>query len=366
MTTSPNNAAPGAPSGDPPAQPEESGEVIVPRSRRTSPVRAARLREPIGLVVGLAVLVILGLKLAPANSLELEYAVSLALFAVATNLLLGFGGLVSFGQGVFYAVGAYVVSLGWMHHSLTFTEAMLVAPVAGAAVALPLGLLALRTRRLYFALLTLTFSQLAYVILENQAGVTGGSNGVFGSMLPNWLLGSRGSFFFVLAVTALSIGILWKITRSPFGMVLRAIRDNRERVEALGVNVFAHELVAFVLSGFFCAIAGSLFVVYSQSSYPELAVWTNSGIPIFMAVIGGMYTFFGPVLGAFVYELSNHYLIEHTQDWQIVLGVVLLVIVLLRPDGLAGTLHAIGARIRRRRDAATSDVAARRKLDGDL
>ena len=366
MTTSANNPAPGALSGDPRVQPQEPDDVTDRRIRRTPPLRLARLRQLAAVVGGLTVLVVLGLTLAPASSLELEYAVSLALFAVATNLLLGFGGLVSFGQGVFYAVGAYVVSLGWMHHSLTFTEAMLVAPVAGAAVALPLGLLALRTRRLYFALLTLTFSQLAYVILENQAGVTGGSNGVFGPMLPSWLLGSRGSFFFVLAVTALSIGILWKITRSPFGLVLRAIRDNRERVEALGVNVFAHELAAFVLSGFFCAIAGSLFVVYSQSSYPELAVWTNSGIPIFMAVIGGMYTFFGPVLGAFVYELSNHYLIEHTQDWQIVLGVVLLIIILLRPDGLAGSFHAVGARIGRRRVAATSDVTDCREADSDV
>lgn len=311
--------------------------LIVP----SRPIRVAAL------VACVALIAMLGASLAPSNSLELEYILSLALFAVATNLLLGFGGLVSFGQGVFYGVGAYVVTLGWMHHSLSFTEAMLLSPIAGAVVAVPLGLLALRTRRLYFSLLTLTFSQLAYVIVQGQSGVTGGSNGVFGPMLPSWLASPRNSFFFIFVIVLVSIAVLWKVTRSPFGLVLRSIRDNRERVEALGVNVFAHELAAFVISGFFCALAGSLFVVYSQSSYPELLMWTSSGVPIFMAVIGGMYSFFGPVLGAFVYEIASHYLIQYTTDWQAILGAVLLVIVLFRPDGLAGTFTAVSGRLRR-------------------
>ncbi len=321
---------------------------------RATPAR--RALRPMAVVACLIALVVLGMSLSPSNALELQYATSLALFAVATNLMLGFGGLVSFGQGVFYGVGAYTVALGWMHHSLSFGEAMVVAPFLGAAVAVVLGALALRTRRLYFALLTLTLSQLAYVIAENQANFTGGTNGVFGSMVPTWLLDPRNSFLFTLALVTVSIAILWKVTRSPFGLVLRAIRDNRSRVEALGVNVFAHELAAFVISGFFCSVAGTLFVVYSQSSYPELLNWTSSGVPIFMAVIGGMYSFLGPVLGAFVYEFANHFLIQYTQDWQLVLGVVLLIIVLLRPDGLAGAGSAVVARVRHARTVrATHD-----------
>lgn len=323
---------------------EDPRRVDASVGRRAATSWRVRITLLAAVVVAIA---ILGGILAPSNSLELEYILSLALFAVATNLMLGFGGLVSFGQGVFYGVGAYVVSLGWMHHSLSFTEAMLLAPVAGAVVAVPLGLLALRTRRLYFSLLTLTLSELAYVIFQDQTGVTGGSNGVFGPMIPTWLVSPRNSFYFIFVIVVISIAILWKVTRSPFGLVLRSIRDNRERVEALGVNVFAHELAAFVISGFFCALAGSLFVVYSQSSYPELLMWTSSGVPIFMAVIGGMYSFFGPVLGAFVYEIANHYLIQYTRDWQAILGVVLLVIVLFRPDGLAGTFATVSARLRR-------------------
>ena len=343
---------------------ERGAGVGVDRAASRVSRRAAR---PIALAVGLIVVVVLGMTLSPSNALELQYAIGLALFAVATNLMLGFGGLVSFGQGVFYGVGAYTVSLGWMHHSLSFTEAMVIAPFAGAAIAVVLGAIALRTRRLYFALLTLTLSQLAYVIAENQANFTGGTNGVFGSMVPTWLLNPRHSFLFTFALVVVSLAILWKVTRSPFGLVLRAIRDNRSRVEALGVNVYAHELAAFVISGFFCSLAGALFVVYSQSSYPELLNWTSSGVPIFMAVIGGMYSFLGPVLGAFVYEFSNHFLIQYTQDWQLVLGVVLLAIVLLRPDGLAGAGSALAARIRhaRARRADERPRATANEMEGE-
>lgn len=324
------------------AGPRPSGESGV------MPVRRAVVVRRIGAVVACLVAVsILGAVLPVSSALDLEYVVSLALFAVATNLLLGFGGMVSFGQGVFYGVGAYVVALGWMHHLLSFVEAMVLAPFAGAAVAFFLGLLALRTRRLYFALITLAFSQLGYTIVQDQSSFTGGSNGVFGAMLPNWLLDPRTAFFFVLVVSTLAIAVLWKVTASPFGLVLRAIRDNRERVDAMGVNVFAHQLAAFVISGFFCAIAGSLFVVYSQSAYPALMEWTSSGTPVFMAVIGGMYLFPGPIVGAFVYQLANIYLIEHTQDWQIILGVVLLAVVLLRPDGLTGSIEGLRSLVRR-------------------
>ena len=332
----------------------------VPASAATGSL-ASRVGRAAALVAFVALVVVLGLTLAPANALELQYAVSLTLFAVATNLILGFGGLVSFGQGIFYGVGAYTVALGWMHQSLNFTEAMVLAPFFGAVAAIPLGMLALRTRRLYFSLLTLTMSQLAYVIAENQTNLTGGTNGVFGAMVPSWLLDPHTSFLFTVAIVAVAIAILWKIVHSPFGLVLRAIRDNRERVEALGVNVYAHELVAFVISAFFCSLAGSLFVVYSQSSYPEILNWTASGVPVFMAVIGGMYSFFGPVVGAFVYEFASHYLIEYTQDWQLVIGVVLLAIVLLRPDGLAGSLGSLRAWLRRRRppvDGAPAAAAA--------
>lgn len=299
-----------------------------------------------------AAAVVLGVILPIPSSLELEYAISLAVFAVATNLLVGFGGLVSFGQGVFYGLGAYVVALGWLHHGLSFWPAMALAPVAGAGLAVLIGLVALRTRMLYFALLTLAFTQLAYVIVEEQYNFTSGANGIFGQLVPTWLTDARNSFFFVLGISVVCLVVMWKVTASPFGLALKAIRDNRNRAEALGINVFRTQLVAMAISGFFCAVAGTLFVVYSQSTNPDLFLWTSSGIPVFMLVLGGMYRFLGPVLGALVYELAHHFLIQYTQDWQIVLGVLLLVIVLFRPDGLAGTFAQVTKRWSRQgRDA---------------
>lgn len=322
---------------------EDSGVAATPTQNKPT-LKHTKVRKPL-LLVGLVLsAALLGSILPPTYSLVLEYAISLTVFAVATNLLLGFGGLISFGQGIFYGIGAYTIALGWSHHSLTFWQAMLVAPLVGAAASIFMGLVALRTRRLYFSLLTLAFSQLAYVIVEEQYGFTSGANGIFGAMVPGWLASPRNGFYFVLALTVLSLLVMAKIVSSPFGLVLRSIRDNRDRAEALGINVFRHQLVAMAISGFFCTVAGTMFVVYSQSTYPELFLWTSSGIPVFMVVIGGMYSFLGPALGAIVYEIAHHFLIAHTKDWQLVLGVVLLVIVLFRPDGLVGTFDFLKTR----------------------
>ncbi len=291
----------------------------------------------IGIVGGLA---LAGAYLPLATALDVRNAIGLALFAVATNLLLGYGGLVSFGQAALYGIGAYTVMLGWQQWGWSFWTGFVVAPLLGAAVAAAIGMIALRTRQLYFALLTLAFTQLAFTLAHQQYEFTGGDNGVFGEVLPGWLADERQGYMFTLGVAAVSIFLLWRVVTSPFGLTLRAIRENRDRMQALGVNVYLHELTAFVISGFFCAIAGVLFVVHTQSAYPQLLEWTKSGEPILMAVIGGMFSFLGPVVGAFVYTLGQQELVQQTTSWKLVLGVILLAIVLLRPDGLAGLLSA--------------------------
>jgi branched-chain amino acid transport system permease protein len=297
-------------------------------------------RRPV--LFGLA-LIVIAAALAPvvlsaAALLNLQDAAGLALFAGATNLLVGYGGLVSFGQGAFYGIGAYTVALAWLHLHASFWVSFACAPVAGAVAALAVGLLALRTRRLYFALLTLAVSQLLYVVVQQQVRFTGGANGVFGAMLPGFLSSSGNGYWFTLAVAVAGLLVLWQVTRSPFGLTLRAIRENRERAEALGVNVFRHQLLAFVISGAFCALAGVLFVVYDQSANPDLLNWTESGYPILMAVLGGQYTFLGPALGALIYEQARDVLLVNFTDSQLVFGLVLLVIMLAAPDGVAGLL----------------------------
>ena len=324
---------------------ETLGALPERPGRSRALLRAARTFAVAVALVG--ALALAGAYLPLATALDVENAIGLALFAVATNLLLGYGGLVSFGQAVFYGIGAYTVMLGWQHWDWSFWTGFVVAPLLAAAVAAAIGLVALRTRQLYFALLTLAFTQLAYTLAQQQYGFTGGDNGVFGDVLPAWLADERQGYMFTLGVVAVCCFILWRIVTSPFGLTLRAIRENRDRMEALGVNVFLHELVAFVISGFFCAIAGVLFVVHTQSAYPQLFEWTKSGEPILMAVIGGMYSFLGPVIGAFVYTLGQQELVQRTEYWRFVLGAILLLIVLVRPDGLAGLVSAGWRRVRR-------------------
>jgi branched-chain amino acid transport system permease protein len=321
---------------------QKHSERLVPFVGR-GPVDVHRRPRQVALRVGgvvalLVLLLVAGQVLDIARLLTLEEALALAAFAMASNLLIGYGGLVSFGQAAFFGIGSYTVALGWLHWQLSFWLALVIAPLIGGAVAGVIGLLALRSRRLYFALLTLAFSQLCYVLAQERYTFTQGANGVIGPMLPDSLIDPRRAYLFVLAVAAAAALVLWKITTSPFGLVLRATRENRERIQALGVNVFGHQLLAFVISGAFCSLAGVLFVVYSQSAYPELLDWTQSGYAVYMVVIGGMFTFLGPALGAGVYTFANQYLAQHTSDWQLILGLILLLIVLFRPDGLAGLL----------------------------
>jgi branched-chain amino acid transport system permease protein len=293
-------------------------------------------------------MVLLAFVLGENTLLTMQEVFALAVFATATNLLLGQGGLVSFGQAVFYGLGAYTVTLGWLHWQLPFWATFIIAPVLGAIVAVPVGLVALRARRLYFALSTLAFSELGYQLVESRYDFTKGANGVFGPFVPVSLTYPRTGYFFLLAVTVVSLLLLWKVNYSPFGLVLRAIRENRDRMQALGVNVYLHQLIAFVVSGAFCALAGAMFVVFSQSSYPELFDWTTSGEPIFMAVIGGMGTFLGPALGALVYQFGHDQLVLYFSDWQLVLGGVLLLIVMFWPEGILGALIRVVALVRNR------------------
>lgn len=326
-------------------------EVVTERVSRPAAVPAPRplsMRSAALVVAAVAIVALLGARTPVPTVLLIENILILGLFGVATNLLLGYGGLVSFGQAAFFGLGAYVVALNFSHRHGSYWLALVVAPFVGAVAAAIVGGLALRTQRLYFALLTLAFSELFTTIAQKWYSVTGGDNGIFGAMLPSSLAQPRVGFMFVLAVVAVALLVLWKVTVSPFGLTLRAIRENRERAAALGIDVYRHQLVAFVISGFFCSLAGALLVVHDQSAYPQLLDWTTSGTPIFTAVIGGMFEFLGPVAGATIYQLGHDLAVRYTNDWQLVLGIVLLAVVLFAPGGVAGVIRAGMPRLRGR------------------
>lgn len=337
---------------------ESQVETVPTEPATESPSGAASssLRKALTVVAGpallLAVMVSLGQILDPTDIFTLRLVVVYALFALATNLLIGYGGLVSFGQAAFFGAGAYTVALGWLHWETSFWLTFALAPAVGGVLAFVVGAICLRTRRLYFALLTLAFSQLFYVAANAGFEFTRGADGVFGAIVPEFLRGRDplNGYTFILTVASIAALLLWKITVSPFGLVLRATRENRERMQALGVNVYAHQLMAFVISGCFCAVAGALYVVASGSATLDLFAWTQSGDVVYMVVIGGMYSFLGPALGALLYTFGLDYVTQSEfGHWQLFLGLALLAVVLFRPDGLAGLLSPKGWRDRLRR-----------------
>ena len=342
-------------------------DVEPPNTARTfsgAPGKENRRRRLLRAIAGPAVLLVamvgLGQALDPTDVFTLRLVVVYALFALATNLLIGYGGLVSFGQAAFFGAGAYTVALGWLHWQTSFWLTFALTPVVGGVLALVVGAICLRTRRLYFALLTLAFSQLFYVVANAGFEFTRGADGIFGAIIPEFLRGRDpiNGYTFILTVASVAAVLLWKVTISPFGLVLRATRENRERIQALGVNVYAHQLMTFVISGCFCALAGALYVVASGSATLDLLDWTQSGDAVYMVVIGGMYTFLGPALGALLYTFGLDYVTQSDLGhWQLFLGLALLAVVLFRPDGLAGLLSPSTWRDRLRRKQRDSGSA---------
>jgi len=283
----------------------------------------------------------------------LRLALVAVLFATSLNLILGYGGLVSFGHAAFYGVGAYTVALLVTKAHWPAMAGIAAAPFLAAALAAFVGAISLRSRQLYFAMITLGFSQLVYVIVDQWYSFTGGDNGIFGIDLPSWMFEVRKAYFFVLAVVALSLFVLWRIVRSPFGTTLRCTRENRDRAEAIGVNVYRHQLIAFVISGFFAGLAGAMFVVDQAEASPTILYWTRSGDPVIWALVGGMFTFMGPAIGALLLTELRDLLGNVTTYWQFILGAILLIIVLFFPEGIGGLFSGLFSGTLRERFASS-------------
>jgi len=267
-----------------------------------------------------------------------------SLVAVAFNLLLGTTGLLSFGQAAFYGVGAYTVGLLATKAGVSTLPALLLAPVFAAAVAALIGFFCVRLSGVHFAMLTLAFGQLVFTIAFKWYGFTGGDNGIQGipvRPLPGGVeIGStQAMYYFALVVVGVSVEILRRIRSSPFGSTLKAIRENTQRAAYLGVNVKLYQWAAFVIAGAFTGLAGGLYALMEKSITPDIIHWTKSGEPVFMTIIGGIYTFAGPMVGAVVFTVLNSYLVAWTEKWALVLGIILLVMVLLLPGGVVGFVN---------------------------
>ena len=271
-----------------------------------------------------------------------------SLMAIAFNLLLGTTGLLSFGQAAFFGVGAYTVGLLLAKGGFATLPALLLAPVVAGVAAGVIGFFCVRLSGVHFAMLTLAFGQLIFTVAYKWYGMTGGDNGIQGIPVKPIPLGGLGAldigstqamFYFVLAVVGLSVELLRRFRSSPFGATLKAIRENGQRASFLGLNIHLYQWMAFVVSGAFTGLAGGLFALMEKSISPEIIHWSKSAEPVFMTIIGGIYTFAGPAVGAVVYVILNSYLVAWTENWALVLGLVLLTLVLVLPGGAVGFVN---------------------------
>jgi branched-chain amino acid transport system permease protein len=263
--------------------------------------------------------------------------VILGLFAVSFNVLFGNTGLLSFGQALFYGLGAYVTGMiakkfGGDH----FLWALLLVPLVATAVALVLGMLSLRLSDVYFTMLTLAFAQLVWGISIKWYDFTSGDDGIQAIPKPEFLAGGLRYYVFAFLVVTVCLYLLWRLHRSPFGTILKGIRQNPTRVNFLGLNVFRHKLLAYVISSCFTAIAGGLYAGLDGSIHPDMFVWTMSGSIILMTILGGMRSFFGPLLGVAVFVLLEDVVGRSTQYWSFFIGAIMIVVVMLFPKGIVG------------------------------
>lgn len=271
----------------------------------------------------------------------------MALFASSLNLLLGYTGLLSFGQGAYYAVGAYTTALLVKNVSSSLWVTVGGGVLAALIIAIIVGSLCVRLSELYFAMLTLAFSQMIYFIVFQWRSFTGGDDGLPGILRPPLDLGvisislssPQNFYYFTLILVALSLWFLKTVAESPLGYVFRSIRDNPKRAEFTGIAVNRFRLISFVIAGFFSGLAGSIYALLAGFVSPELAFWTKSGEPVIMTLVGGIYTFFGPTVGAAIYTILHTFIASKTEHWLLYFGLILLVIVLALPEGVLGAIE---------------------------
>lgn len=269
----------------------------------------------------------------------------LGLFAASFNLVFGYTGMLSFGHAAFFGTGAYAMALVLIHLQWPFLVSLLVSISAAALLALIIGFFCVRLNEVYFAMLSLAFGMMVFAVAYQWRSVTNGSDGLAGFSLGSFgfgldlTLGNPAVYYHVvLAIVFIASAILYLICRSSFGMILRAIRQNPERVSFAGLNVRTYRLVAFVIAGAFAGLAGGLIAPFLRVASPELLHWSMSAEPILMAILGGTGYFLGPFIGAAVFVLLETLITSFTESWMLVLGIILALMVIFFRKGLLGTI----------------------------
>jgi branched-chain amino acid transport system permease protein len=277
----------------------------------------------------------------------------LGLAAMSLNFLLGFTGVLSFGHGAYFGLGAYGTGLALKFLTHSTPLALVLGTLLGGLAGALLGALIVRRRGVYFAMVTIAFGQVFYFTAFRWSSLTGGDDGLNGFtrkalQLPGWVADIEGNatlfYYFVLLVFALGVGAMGLLLRSPFGRTLLAIRENERRARFLGIPIEQHIWLAFSISTLFTALAGGLYALLNNFADPTLLNYNQSGEIVIMAVLGGMRSFWGPLVGAAVFVVLQDYLSSLTQNWMSFLGAIFVLAVLFFPRGVLGMNLAAAAR----------------------
>jgi branched-chain amino acid transport system permease protein len=266
-----------------------------------------------------------------------------ALFATSLNLLVGYGGMVSFGHGMFFGLGAYSFALLMQRTGMPIPAAFAITLVMCAMLGAVIGAICVRLKEIYFAFLTLAFQMLIHSLIILWVPLTGGDQGLRGGIpRPPFLginLANQMHLYFV-SCTLLVVGLILMhhLVQSPFGYTLRMIRDNAARASFLGIAVFRVRLIAFVLAGVFAGIGGVIMSLFVSGAYPEFAYWTISGEGIFIIMLGGLDAFLGPSLGTVILLVLNDFVTRFTEYYGLTLGIIILLFALGLRRGLLDVL----------------------------
>jgi branched-chain amino acid transport system permease protein len=276
------------------------------------------------------------------------------IFAMGFNLLFGYAGLHSFGHGAYLGIGAYAFGLWQQNVMVGLWSGLAVAALAAAIAGAIVGALLSHRRGIYYALMTIAFGQMFWFCAIKLHSITGGEDGLLGIPRPPLELGfisiemtgNVALFYLAAALLMISVLVLWRLVNSPFGRVLQAIRQNETRARFAGYEVWRFKWAAFVISTMFAGLAGGLFSMAQQSAYPDAMSLHQSGLIVMMVLVGGgLVSFWGPILGVILYFVARDVLGGLTETWLLWYGLMFMVMVMLRPEGLAGMLHLIGRRL---------------------
>lgn len=280
----------------------------------------------------------------------------MGLLALSFNLLFGYMGQLSFGQAAFYGVGAYTVAMLLTRTDIPFFLALPASIVLVSIFGLIIGYFCVRLRGIYFAILTLAFGQLLFVIVHQWYRFTGGDDGIQNIFPPKFIGSTTAYYYFVLVVFIFAVIVMRSIVNSPFGYILKGMRENTERTEFIGINIVGYQLIAFVIAAAFAGLAGAMWAPFNRSVTPAMLMWSKSGEPVMATILGGPYVLLGPVVGTLIYIILHSIILGFTYYWSFIIGFIIVFVVIFLPGGVLGFIQEkLKVRIGRAQDGGSEN-----------